>query len=412
MHPNKPERRSRAALFMIMVLLLALAGIIFWFKSWTLILKLRGSRHETIEYGSEWKDPGAEAEVSVKWLRGLHPRPELSSQGQVDTGSLGTYTIKYRAKYGWLSLSADREVTVVDTQPPDITMNGEAELTLKYGGDWTDPGVSARDNLDGDISGLVTSEGAVDTLVPGDYTIHYHVEDSSGNAADRERHIHVAEKPQVRDPDPAAGRDKVIYLTFDDGPGPDTDRLLEILDHCGVKATFFVTDMRPEYESCIAREAAAGHSIGVHSASHDYDRIYAGTEAFWADFEAMEAVIEAQTGSRTAIMRFPGGSSNVVSSFNPGIMTKLAAQAEGKGYVYFDWNVSSGDAGGACTRQQIYSNIVNGVKDRNTSVVLCHDTSSLTIDAIEETIRWCKEEGYTFLPLSPGSYTAHHLIAN
>ena len=67
---------------------------------------------------------------------------------------------------------------------------------------------------------------------------------------------------------------KTIYLTFDDGPSDRTDEVLKILDEKGVKATFFVIGREDETSiQRIKKAAAAGHTIGMHSYSHDYEKI-------------------------------------------------------------------------------------------------------------------------------------------
>lgn len=206
--------------------------------------------------------------------------------------------------------------------------------------------------------------------------------------------------------------DKVIYLTFDDGPGQYTEHLLDILKTYNVKATFFVTAMYEPYLDLLTREAAEGHSIGVHSYSHVYKKIYASAAAYWADFDLMQEIIKEKTGSETMIMRFPGGSSNTVSMFNPGIMTTLSKQMDEKGVAFFDWNVLSGDAGETTRSEKVVSNCKEGVSRFKQSVVLCHDVKSFTVDAMETFIPWALENGYTFLPLSPDSFTAHHGVNN
>ena len=112
------------------------------------------------------------------------------------------------------------------------------------------------------------------------------------------------------------------------------------------------------------------------------------------------------------LMRFPGGSSNTISSFNPGIMTRLTKAVEEKGFRYFDWNVDSNDAGGARTASKVYSNVVSGIGDKKAAVVLMHDIKSYTIDAIEKIIVWGLDNGYTFLPLTADSPTCHHGVNN
>jgi peptidoglycan/xylan/chitin deacetylase (PgdA/CDA1 family) len=220
---------------------------------------------------------------------------------------------------------------------------------------------------------------------------------------------------QVINDDPASleGTEKIIYLTFDDGPGPYTENLLQILEKHNAKATFFVTNQFPEYQDMIKKEAEAGHSIGVHTYLHDYGTIYSSTDAFWNDFEQMQDVIEEQTGRRTELMRFPGGSSNTISAkYCTGIMTQLAQQAEQKGYTFFDWNASSGDGNADTTTESVLEKSEKEVSYNDTSVLLCHDMKETTVEAIDQLLYWGEENGYTFLPLSPNSMSCHQKINN
>lgn len=206
---------------------------------------------------------------------------------------------------------------------------------------------------------------------------------------------------------------KVIYLTFDDGPGPYTDQLLEILDRYDVKATFFVTNVEPEYRALIAKEARMGHTVAIHSYTHNYRKIYSSTAAYWTDFNRMNDIVRKETGKNVTMFRFPGGSSNTVSMrYRDGIMSKLVKQAGKKGLTYYDWNVSSGDAGGTSSANGVYRNIVRGVKEQKTSIVLCHDVKKYTVNAMDRTIRWCLDHGYEFRTLEPGGFTVHHGVPN
>lgn len=205
---------------------------------------------------------------------------------------------------------------------------------------------------------------------------------------------------------------KTIYLTFDDGPGPHTKRLLDLFDKYNVKATFFVLGRGPELNGLIKRAHDAGHSIGAHAYNHDYYSIYASSTAFWNDNARIAEIIKAQTGAYPTMMRFPGGSSNTVSRFNPGIMSRLTKEAGERGYVYFDWNVDSNDAGGTTSSAGVRNNIIRGVQRHNISVVLCHDVKGYTVDAMEDVIRWGLDNGYTFRALTPNSTAPHQPIAN
>ena len=158
--------------------------------------------------------------------------------------------------------------------------------------------------------------------------------------------------------------------------------------------------------------ANEGHAVGLHSATHDYKKIYASEEAYFNDLEAIQSVVVAQTGKRSNLIRFPGGSSNTVSSFNRGIMSRLAVAVTEKGYRYFDWNVDSNDAGGASTTQEVVNNVISGISKRSVSVVLQHDIKLFSVNAVEQILKWGTENGYTFKALDETSPVCHHGINN
>jgi len=302
---------------------------------------------------------------------------------------------------------AERKIVYKDPFPPELTLLGEREITMTAGLDYEEPGFEASDNVDGDLTDRVQVSGSVDKYHKGTYTLTYTVADSYGNAVSAQREVTVV---PIRQPDSVSPGDKVVYLTFDDGPSRYTAQLLDVLKEHNVKATFFVVNSG--YDSTISREASEGHSVGIHSATHNYDTIYASEEAFFADLTKMGGIIKDATGRDTTLMRFPGGSSNTVSSFNPGIMTRLADAVTTMGYQYFDWNVSSGDAGGTTDTDQVIKNVISGIKSHNVSVVLQHDSKGYSVDAVDKIITWGLAHGYTFLPLKPSSPTAHHGISN
>ncbi len=301
--------------------------------------------------------------------------------------------------------TVQRALEYVDTTPPEITLSGNAEMTIQSGDSFTDPGYTAQDAGDGDVTAAVTTDGAVDPGTPGDYTITYSVTDSAGNTGTAQRLVHVKQPPEKPG-------DKVVYLTFDDGPGPYTQELLDVLAKYNVKATFFVTNSNSKYQNMIYQEYAAGHAIGIHTYCHDYDKIYASEDAYFKDLQSMQDVIVAQTGQSTNIIRFPGGSSNTVSDITPGLMTTLSQEVQNRGYQYFDWNVSSGDAGETTSTDKVVENVINGIKSHNVSVVLQHDIKEFSVAAVEKIIQWGLNNGYTFLPLNYNSPPAHHHINN
>ncbi len=188
---------------------------------------------------------------------------------------------------------------------------------------------------------------------------------------------------------------KVIYLTFDDGPGPYTKKLLGYLRSYNVKATFFVTNQNPNYIYLLKEMAADGHAIGVHSLTHNWS-IYSGTNSYLKDFNAMHDIIKKQTGIDTKIFRFPGGTNNTVSrSYARGIMATLNKTMADKGYLNFDWNVDCRDTQGY-NASQIANTTIGQIRNQKHSVVLMHDIKYSTVEAVPAIIRYAKNNGYTF----------------
>ena len=152
--------------------------------------------------------------------------------------------------------------------------------------------------------------------------------------------------------------------------------------------------------------------MGVHTQTHDYEEIYKSEEAYFDDLYAMQDIIYEQTGEKSTLIRFPGGSSNGVSSFNPGIMTRLSKLVEEKGFTYFDWNVSSGDTSTKIT-EEILAKLKKETLPQTQAVVLMHpEARKFSYDALEDYILWGMNNGYTFLPLTADSPRALHRIRN
>lgn len=299
-----------------------------------------------------------------------------------------------------------RQILYFDTFPPVIELAGGEELRLGLGTRYEEPGYTATDSHDGDVTENVQVSGSVDCRNRGSYTLTYRVTDESGNEAVVTRTVIVE---TAVPPEQIMPEGKVIYLTFDDGPGIYTQQVLDILEKYGVKATFFVLGNNREM---MRRITEGGHSIGIHTVSHNYRKIYAGEEAFFRELYQMQDRIYEATGIWTTLLRFPGGSSNTVSSFNKGIMTRLTGLVQEHGFQYFDWNVDSDDAGRAWDSETVFRNVTEGVSARQVSVVLQHDVLDYSVAAVERIIQWGLENGYTFLPLEPSSPGCHHNVNN
>ena len=330
-----------------------------------------------------------------------------------------TYTVKDAA--GNVTI-VTRQITYNDPIPPEITLLGSADMEIGLGSSFSDPGYTATDNCDGDLTAQVRCVGRVDTSRAGFYTLTYHVTDTYGNEATISRMVTVVDyytfDGVVADPpfdmpalpEVVVPNGKVIYLTFDDGPSSYTPYLLDVLAKYNVKATFFVVNN--SFLGTVERIAREGHTVALHSSSHNYQRIYASEDAYFADLYALQQRVYEICGVTPTILRFPGGTSNTVSRFNPGIMTRLTQLVTEKGFRYFDWNVDSKDAGGATTVDEVARNVINGISSRNISVVLQHDIKGYSVRAVEQIIVWGLSNGYTFLPLTADSPACEHSARN
>lgn len=178
-----------------------------------------------------------------------------------------------------------------------------------------------------------------------------------------------------------------VYLTFDDGPSMYTDEILDILDTYGVKATFFVVGKGKEpYEDAYRRIVAEGHTLGMHSYSHKYTEIYASKEAYVKDLNLLQDYLYEVTGTHAQICRFPGGSSNQASKVD---MEELIDYLQEIDVVYYDWNISSGDATGHnISPDRIVENTAGNLDGYKEAVILFHDSADkrTTVDALPQII--------------------------
>ena len=204
-----------------------------------------------------------------------------------------------------------------------------------------------------------------------------------------------------------------VYLTFDDGPSAETDRILDILKEYNVKATFFVIGKTDENSvKAYQRIVEEGHTLGMHSYSHQYAQVYASQEAFEDDLTSLQDYLFSITGMESIFYRFPGGSSNKVSKIP---MSDLIQCLKERNITYFDWNVSSGDASGTqLSSQTIINNVMNGINGAHKNyVVLFHDSAAkkTTVDALPEIIEQILAMEHTqILPITGDTEPVQHRI--
>lgn len=206
---------------------------------------------------------------------------------------------------------------------------------------------------------------------------------------------------------------KVVYITIDDGPSARTPEVLDILDKYNAKATFFVVGADPSNYHYIKEAYDRGHTIGLHTMTHDYAAVYASTDAYYADLNQIGQVVKDQIGYVPCFIRFPGGSSNGVSAdYCAGIMSELVNSVQAQGYQYYDWNVSTGD-GAVHTAEELVGYVKESGLDTNI-VMLCHDseTKQSTVEALPQIIEYYQGLGYSFEAIDRNTWVPHHGVAN
>ncbi|MBC8015631.1 MAG: polysaccharide deacetylase [Sporomusaceae bacterium] len=195
--------------------------------------------------------------------------------------------------------------------------------------------------------------------------------------------------------DPFYG-DKIIYLTFDDGPDADnTPVVLDILTKNNIKATFFVVgtaiQKNPEILKRIYDE---GHAIGNHSYNHIYRELYQSVDTYTGQLHRNDEIIKSVLNLRPNISRAPGGSAGHFTSAYWDTLKK-------QGYKEVGWNISSGDASSA-TAEQILNNIISQTEKNDFlwshAILLMHDSRGHeeTVKALPHIIKFYKEHGFEF----------------
>lgn len=206
---------------------------------------------------------------------------------------------------------------------------------------------------------------------------------------------------------------KKVYLTFDDGPGSQTGKILDILKKNHVKATFFVTGKEDASSKKIyQRIVKEGHTLAMHSYSHIQDVIYDSKEAFEKDLKQINRCLYEATGVHTKFYRFPGGSSTQNTSLS---IQNFIDVLKKNHYLYLDWNVISPDINNAnATKEQVVTGVMQGVDAYDTAVVLMYDVADkpMTVKALPSIIKQIKAKNYELLPVDESMILIQHNNGN
>lgn len=189
---------------------------------------------------------------------------------------------------------------------------------------------------------------------------------------------------------------KVVYLTFDDGPGGDTTiSVLDTLKKHNVPATFFVIGSQIKgQEETILRMKNEGHSIGLHSYSHNRNKLYNGNEGFLNEMLKDQQTLYEVTGEKYTILRFPFGCNNSTYRLNESLVSLLHKN----NLKIYDWTTDSEDGAHPKANPSTILRKACDCKDDDTVTVLMHCSyvNANSAKALPGIIKFYKQKGYTF----------------
>ena len=194
-------------------------------------------------------------------------------------------------------------------------------------------------------------------------------------------------------------KEKVVYLTFDDGPGGKaTCKVLDVLKENEVPATFFIIGQQISgQEDIILRMKNEGHSIGLHSFTHERNNLYCSNEGFISEMKKCQDALFEVTGEYYTILRFPFGSNN--STYK--LTKSMADTVHCNNFKIYDWTQDTLD--GANPNSSPGTILNRAISSDDTVVVLMH-TSNINMNsanALPAIINYYKSQGYTFKKITP-----------
>lgn len=206
----------------------------------------------------------------------------------------------------------------------------------------------------------------------------------------------------------AEDTEKSIYLTFDDGPaGKVTTQVLDTLKEEDVHATFFlIGNQIKNQEQIIRRMYEEGHSLGLHSMTHEKSNLYSCNESFLKEMLETQNIIKETTGYTSYILRFPFGCNNNSYHLKPELIELL----HNNNFKIYDWNVDSTD--GANPNASPSTLIKKTQSDKDTIFLLMHCgyQSKNTAKALPGIIQYYKKQGYTFKVIDNDTPEVFHYI--
>lgn len=194
-------------------------------------------------------------------------------------------------------------------------------------------------------------------------------------------------------------KEKIAYLTFDDGPSLVTPKILDILGNENVKASFFVIGKYVEaHPEIVKRAYEEGHYIANHTYSHNNSILYKSSESFVNEVKRTDLLIGEAIGVEgycSLIFRFPNGFMSPKYKRQKKEAVNLLSQMN---YAYIDWNCLNNDSVKKYSPSQLLDNLKQSSKNKDTLVILMHDTKDVSNSslALEDSIEYLKSQGYSF----------------
>ncbi|MCI8387018.1 MAG: polysaccharide deacetylase family protein [Clostridiales bacterium] len=301
--------------------------------------------------------------------------------------------------------------SVNDGEPEDITPNPDTVETIpQKDADTTQTDESTSEPLpettEPEQTTAIPETTAPDTTAPETTAATLNIESIAAEipetSAPKRRAENLPDGDKLSHTEAAS--QKIAFLTFDDGPDKkNNERILEILEEYGVKATFFTVGQQIErYPEGLKATFDAGHSIGCHSYDHDYAKVKADVVS---EIEDWENAAEKALGESvpTYLFRFPGGSPTKDEN-------QLKDKVAELGYNGYDWNCLNNDClikkcpADMDTVEWMKQSFVDTFKygsslKHSPLIILMHETYSETADMLAWAIEYLQEAGYTFATL-------------
>lgn len=288
------------------------------------------------------------------------------------------------------------QTTLKEEQPvtaPVIKFTNDDEyITVNVGQKITLSPPTAYDGKGINHAGSIKIEGTYDINTPGTYILTYTLTNYIGETVKAQRTIEV--KPLVN-PKQITDPNKIIRLTFENGPNDNTSTILQILEKYAVPATFFINSAYVDSYENLSKYIKAGSAIGLYSYTAEPADVYEADD-FFAEYRTVQADIKNQANIATHLFRFPGGSIYGIET-PADIMNNLRNDITKTTFQYYDWTIDPNDLQN--TSENIINIVTQNIELHKLNIVRLHEASDNTVQALPQIIEWGIQHGYTFLAI-------------